>query len=153
VKLDYTGHEDEIIQKLEAGNVSLPLQGQLIQGSQSLFGLKTELRFGRLTATAIFSQEKGNARTWRSAVVHRPPTSRSSPTSTRPTSTTSSATTSGTTTRSRFAHLAHGEQRHADHPVEVWVTNTRFDYEHNRNIVAFTDLGEDASAAAWPPTG
>ncbi len=59
VKLDYTGYEDEIIQKIEAGNVSLPLRGTLIQGSQSLFGLKTELRFGRLTATAIFSQEKG----------------------------------------------------------------------------------------------
>ena len=62
VKLDYTGYEDEIIQKIEAGNVSLPLRGTLIQGSQSLFGLKTELRFGRLTATAIFSQEKGQRR-------------------------------------------------------------------------------------------
>ncbi|HMC96496.1 MAG TPA: cell surface protein SprA, partial [Flavobacteriales bacterium] len=38
VKLDYTGYEDEIIQKIEAGNVSLPLRGTLIQGSQSLFG-------------------------------------------------------------------------------------------------------------------
>ncbi|MCB0817846.1 MAG: hypothetical protein KDB77_10065, partial [Flavobacteriales bacterium] len=36
VKLDYTGYEDEIIQKIEAGNVSLPLNGTLIQGSQSL---------------------------------------------------------------------------------------------------------------------
>ena len=62
VKLDYTGYEDEIIQKIEAGNVSLPLRGTLIQGSQSLFGLKTELKFGRLTATAIFSQEKGQRR-------------------------------------------------------------------------------------------
>jgi cell surface protein SprA len=32
--------------------------------------------------------------------------------------------------------------------VEVWVTNTRSDFEQNRNIVAFTDLGEDASAAS-----
>jgi cell surface protein SprA len=44
VKLDYTGYEDEIIQKIEAGNVSLPLRGTLIQGSQSLFGIKTQLR-------------------------------------------------------------------------------------------------------------
>src|SRR5690606_11849674 len=42
VKLNFAGDEDDIIQKLEAGNVSLPLTGQLIQGSQSLFGLKTE---------------------------------------------------------------------------------------------------------------
>ncbi|MBK7084575.1 MAG: cell surface protein SprA, partial [Flavobacteriales bacterium] len=39
VKLNYVGDEDQIVQKLEAGNVSLPLSGQLIQGSQSLFGL------------------------------------------------------------------------------------------------------------------
>jgi len=32
--------------------------------------------------------------------------------------------------------------------VEVWVTNMRQDFQQNRNIVAFTDLGEDASQAA-----
>jgi cell surface protein SprA len=46
VKLEYTGYEDEIIQKIEAGNVSLPLPGSLITGSQNLFGFKTELKFG-----------------------------------------------------------------------------------------------------------
>ena len=50
--------EDEIIKKIEAGNVSLPLRSNLIQGSQSLFGLKTELQFGRLWLTAIASQQK-----------------------------------------------------------------------------------------------
>lgn len=59
VKLDYTGYEDEIIKKIEAGNVSLPLNSSLITGSQSLFGVKTQLQFGRLTATAIFSQQRG----------------------------------------------------------------------------------------------
>ncbi|HRW21477.1 MAG TPA: cell surface protein SprA, partial [Bacteroidales bacterium] len=49
VKLEYTGYDDEIIQKIEAGNVTLPLSGTLITGSQSLFGFKTELKFGRLT--------------------------------------------------------------------------------------------------------
>jgi len=58
-KLEYTGYEDEIIQKIEAGNVSMPLNNSLIQGSQSLFGFKTELKFGRLTATTLFSQERG----------------------------------------------------------------------------------------------
>lgn len=63
IKLEYTGYEDEIIQKIEAGNVSLPLNSQLIQGSQSLFGLKTQLKFGRLTVTSILSQQKGKAST------------------------------------------------------------------------------------------
>ena len=59
VKLEYTGYEDEIIQKIEAGNVSFPLQSSLITGSQTLFGVKTELQFGRLRVTTLFSQEKG----------------------------------------------------------------------------------------------
>ncbi len=54
----YTGNEDEIIQSIEAGNVSLPLTGTLINGSQSLFGLKTALKFGKLNVTSIFSQQK-----------------------------------------------------------------------------------------------
>lgn len=59
VKIEYTGYEDEIIQKIEAGNVSLPLNTTLIQGSQSLFGIRTDLRFGRLTVQSILSQQKG----------------------------------------------------------------------------------------------
>ncbi len=59
IKLDYTGYEDEIIKKIEAGNVTLPLNSSLITGSQSLFGIKTQLQFGKLTATAILSQQRG----------------------------------------------------------------------------------------------
>lgn len=59
MKLEYKGYEDEIIQSIEAGNVSLPLSGTLITGSQSLFGIKSELRFGRLTVASVFSQQKG----------------------------------------------------------------------------------------------
>lgn len=59
MKLEYTGYEDEIIKKIEAGNVSLPLNSTLITGSQSLFGVKMQLQFGRLTATTIFSQQRG----------------------------------------------------------------------------------------------
>lgn len=59
MKLEYTGYEDEIIKKIEAGNVTMPLNSSLIQGSQSLFGVKTQLQFGRLTATALFSQQRG----------------------------------------------------------------------------------------------
>ena len=61
MKLEYTGYEDEIIQKIEAGNVSLPLNSQLIQGSQSLFGLKTQLKFGRLMVTSLLSQQRGQS--------------------------------------------------------------------------------------------
>ncbi len=63
VKLDYSGQEfseDDIIQKIEAGNVSLPLRSNLIQGSQALFGIKTELKFGYLRLTALASQQQSN---------------------------------------------------------------------------------------------
>ncbi len=60
-KLEYAGKEDEIIKKIEAGDVTLPLPGTLITGSYSLFGLKTEMQFGRLTVTAVASQQKGES--------------------------------------------------------------------------------------------
>lgn len=63
VKLEYTGYEDEIIQKIEAGNVSMPLTGSLITGSQNLFGFKIGLKFGKLSVTSIFSQQKGQSQT------------------------------------------------------------------------------------------
>ena len=61
IKINYNSDmfsEDEIIKKIEAGNVSLPLQSSLIQGAQSLFGLKTELQFGRLRLSMVASQQK-----------------------------------------------------------------------------------------------
>jgi cell surface protein SprA len=58
VKLDYTGKDDEIIKKIEAGNVNLPLSSSLISGSQALFGLKTQLQFGKLNVTSVFSQQQ-----------------------------------------------------------------------------------------------
>ncbi|MBK9193523.1 MAG: cell surface protein SprA [Flavobacteriales bacterium] len=143
VKLDYTGYDDEIIQKFEAGNVSLPLQGQLIQGSQSLFGLKTELKFGRLTATAIFSQEKGQRRNVQVAGGAQ-------------TSTFDIKADEYEANKYFFLSYFFREQYEAAlrtlptvnsgvqiSRIEVWVTNTRSDYEQNRNVVAFTDLGED----------
>jgi len=61
IKLAYDSEkwtDDDIIKKVEAGNVSLPLRTTLIQGAQELFGLKTELQFGNLTLTGIISQQK-----------------------------------------------------------------------------------------------
>lgn len=63
VKLGYTGDEDDIIKVIELGNVSLPLQTRLITGSQTLFGGKIQLQFGRLTWTTIFSQQKSKKET------------------------------------------------------------------------------------------
>jgi cell surface protein SprA len=62
IKLDYTGHPDEIIQKIEAGTVSMPLNTTLISGSQALFGVKTKLKFGRLDITSIFSQQRSQSK-------------------------------------------------------------------------------------------
>nr|WP_200815640.1 cell surface protein SprA [Pedobacter africanus] len=62
VKLDYTGGEDDIIQKIEAGNVSLPLNTTLINGTQALFGVKTQLKFGKLNVATVFTQQKSQSR-------------------------------------------------------------------------------------------
>ncbi|GAA4463510.1 hypothetical protein GCM10023093_12130 [Nemorincola caseinilytica] len=56
-KLDYNGKEDEMLKKIEAGNVSFPLKSNLINGAQSLFGIKTQLQFGKLWVTTVVAQQ------------------------------------------------------------------------------------------------
>ena len=141
-KLEYSGKEDEIIKKIEAGNVSLPLTGSLITGSQSLFGLKTEMQFGKLTMTSIFSQQKGE---------------------------TSTIEVQGGAQVQDFSvnaddydankHFFLSDYFRDDYEkalqnlpvinsginitrIEVWITNKTSNFEQSRNIVAFTDLGE-----------
>lgn len=63
MKLEYTGNEDEIIKSIEAGNVSLPLDGTLITGASNLFGIKTDMQFGKLFVTTLLSQSKGETQT------------------------------------------------------------------------------------------
>lgn len=63
IKLEYTPTEDDIIQKIEVGNVSLPLNSSLIRGAQSLFGVKAQFQFGKTTVTGIFSEQKSQTRT------------------------------------------------------------------------------------------
>lgn len=58
LKLDYTGKDDEILKRFEAGNVSFPLSSTLIPGMQSLFGIKTQLQFGKLFVTGILASQK-----------------------------------------------------------------------------------------------
>ena len=141
-KLEYSGKEDEIIKRVEAGNVTLPLTGTLITGSQSLFGLKTELQFGKLTVTSVLSQQKGQ-----SQVIE----------------------VKGGATTNEFEVFAddYDANRHffvaqyfkdtydrtlANLPIintginitrmEVWITNKTNNFENSRNIVAFMDLAE-----------
>lgn len=58
IKLQYQGQEDDIIKNIEAGNVTFPLPTSLVRGAQSLFGIKTQLQFGRLRITSVFSQQR-----------------------------------------------------------------------------------------------
>ena len=62
IRLDYTGKDDDIIKRVELGNVSMPLNTTLINGTQALFGLKTQLQFGKLNVTGIFSQQRSQQR-------------------------------------------------------------------------------------------
>ena len=140
--LKYEGDEDDILQLIEAGNVSMPLQSTLITGTQSLFGFKTKLKFGKTTVTAIASYQESETQ--------------------------NIAVSGGALTQEfELEAIDYEENRHfflsqyfREHyesalatlptvtsdinitKIEVWVTNTNSNYENCRNIVAFTDLGE-----------
>ncbi|WP_460319035.1 T9SS outer membrane translocon Sov/SprA [Algoriphagus taiwanensis] len=59
LKVEYDGFDEDIIQSIEIGNVSMPVQNRLIQGAQNLFGVKTQMRFGKLNVTAVASTQRG----------------------------------------------------------------------------------------------
>ena len=67
LKLDYTGSGDEIVKKIEAGNVSFQTKSTLITGAQSLFGVKTQLQFGKLTVTGVLANETSQKQSINSA--------------------------------------------------------------------------------------
>ena len=62
MRMNYKGYDDEIIQSVEAGNVSLQTNSSFISSSQALFGIKMGLQFGPLKLTAIASQKKGQVK-------------------------------------------------------------------------------------------
>ena len=145
IKLDYNSEafgEDDILRKIEAGDVALPLRGSLIEGAQSLFGLKTELQFGHLRLTAIASQQRsqrekltieGGAQLAEFQVY------------------------ADSYDENRHFFLSHYNREvyeeslrnlpqintlfHAEN-IEVWITNDRNEVLEVRDIVAFADLGE-----------
>ena len=143
MKLEYTGDEDEIIKKIELGNVSLPLSGSLISGTQSLFGVKAQFQFGKATFTAVFSEQKSETSTIRVDGGAQ------------------------TTNFEIYAddyeankHFFLGQYFYDNYDlalanmpiisssvtitnIEVWVTNKSGVTQNVRNILAFQDLGEN----------
>ncbi|WP_237561791.1 cell surface protein SprA [Flagellimonas algicola] len=142
VKLDYTPTEDDILKKIEIGNVNMPLNSSLITGAQSLFGVKTQLQFGKTTVTAVFSEQRSQNNT----VV---------------------AQGGGTLNEFALTALDYDEDKHfflaqyfrdnydralTNYPfirsevqitrLEVWVTNRNQQTLNVRNVVAIQDLGE-----------
>ena len=142
IKLEYTPTEDDILQKIEVGNVSMPLNSSLITGAQSLFGVKTELQFGKTKVTAVFSEQKSQTRN----VV---------------------AQGGGTLEEFSVFSRDYDENRHfflahyfrdkydevlSNYPflntnvqitrAEVWITNRANRTDNVRNLVALQDLGE-----------
>jgi len=146
IKLRYEGKEDEIIKLIEAGNVTFPTNNSLVKGASSLFGVRTDMQFGRLKLQTVFSQKK---------------------------STTSSVSSKGGVQltpfelnvaeyeENRHFFLAQYFREHYDAAmqklpnlmtgiqitrVEVWVTNKSGTTANTRNIIALTDLGESTSS-------
>ncbi|HYM92527.1 MAG TPA: cell surface protein SprA, partial [Chitinophagaceae bacterium] len=63
LKLDYHGRDDEILKLLQAGNVNFTSKGTLIPGAQSLFGIKTQLQFGKLFITTVLANQRAQRQT------------------------------------------------------------------------------------------
>jgi len=141
-KLEHTGDEDQIVQKVALGMVSLDLPTSLIQGSQTLFGVKTQLKFGRSTFDLILAQSKGKRQeiniTGKSQVQKFEITS-----------------DNYEANRHYFLNMFYHDDYDsamASLPnvnatryitrIEVWVTNRSNITENTRNILAFSDLGE-----------
>ncbi|MEJ2105081.1 MAG: cell surface protein SprA, partial [Ignavibacteriaceae bacterium] len=61
LKIKYTGYEDEIIQSIEAGNVSMQTPS-LIGGAEALFGVKAQFKMGPFRLTTLASQKKGETK-------------------------------------------------------------------------------------------
>ncbi|MFP4547329.1 MAG: cell surface protein SprA [Fidelibacterota bacterium] len=63
MRIHYTGKEDEIVQNVSAGNISLALPGTkyvtFSSKNSGLFGIKADMKFGPINLTTIASVEKG----------------------------------------------------------------------------------------------
>ena len=143
LKLKYEGKEDEIIKLVEGGNVSFPSNNSLVKGASSLFGIRTDMQFGRLRLQAVISQKKSSTQ---------------SVSSKGGTQTTPFELDVADYEENRHFFLSHYFRKRYDEAmstlpdlmtgieinrVEVWVTNKSGNTTNTRNIVALTDLGEN----------
>ncbi len=143
LKLQFEGKEDDIIKNIEAGNVSMTTGSSLIRGSTSLFGFKTTMQFGKLTATALVSQQQSESKTVSTSGGVQ---------------TTPFEFNADRYDENRHFFLAHYFRDNYDqfasklpyvqsgitiNRIEVWVTNKQGNYDQSRNIVGFMDLGEN----------
>lgn len=155
IKMKYEGKDDEIIKLLEAGNVSFPTNSSLISGSTSLFGIRADLQFGKLSLQTVISQK-----TSESASVSSKGGSQ----------TTDFEIDVADYDENRHFFLAHYfrdtyDQSMATLPtimsgiqitrIELWITNKTSSYDNPRNIVAFADLGETSHIGnpRWTASG
>jgi cell surface protein SprA len=143
LNLGYSGEEDEIVKKLEGGNVSLATGNSLIRGGAALFGLRTELQFGKLRINALLAQQNSESQTVTSKGGAQ---------------TKNYELNIDRYDENRHFFLSFYFREHYDRAmsklpyisssvtinrIEVWVTNKRSNYNQSRNIVAFSDLGEN----------
>ena len=155
LKLKYEGKEDEIIKLVEAGNVSFPSNSSLIQGASSLFGIRTDMQFGRLKLQTVLSQKKSSSKSVSSNGGVQ-----------------LTAFEKDVTDYEENKHffLSQYFRKHYDawmqklpnlttgitiNRVEVWVTNKTGVSSNTRNIIALTDLGENekVSNSMWVAGG
>ncbi|MDE5829371.1 MAG: cell surface protein SprA [Duncaniella sp.] len=153
LKLAYEGHEDDIVKSIEAGNVSMTTGSSLIRGSTALFGIKAKLQFGKLTATALVSQQNSESRSVNTKGGVQ---------------TTDFSINVDNYDQNRHFFLAHYFRDNYDRfasklpfvssgvkitRIEVWVTNKNSNFNQSRNLVAFEDLGENTHLASnyWQP--
>lgn len=155
VKLAYQGEEDEIIKNIEAGNVSMTTSNTLINGGAALFGIKTDLQFGKLKINTILSQQESESKTVNSRGGVQ---------------TTPFEIGVDQYDENRHFFLSHYFRDSYDDAltklpfvqspisitrIEVWITNKRGNYDQARNIVAFADLAEynNIKNPFWQPSG
>ncbi|MDE5895744.1 MAG: cell surface protein SprA, partial [Muribaculum intestinale] len=153
ITLAYEGKEDDIVKSIEAGNVSMTTGSSLIRGSAALFGIKSTLQFGKLTATALVSQQNSESRSVSTKGGVQ---------------TTKFSVNADQYDQNRHFFLAHFFRDNYDTfasklpyvasgvsitRIEVWVTNKSGNYNQSRNIVSFMDLGESQVLANdyWRP--
>ncbi len=153
LKLQYEGKEDEIIKSIEAGNVSMTTGSSLIKGSTALFGLKTKLQFGKLTVSALVSQQNSESQTVNTKGGAQK---------------TKFTVNVDNYDKNRHFFLSHYFRDNYDKfasklpyissginitRIEVWITNRRGNYNEARNIVGFMDVGENRvlSNNHWVP--